>query len=204
MAKSLLSLKQRDDFNGRQIRCLIVEDLATGMLSKVREPDLFEKTMAQTPASLLTMVFEPTEADRVKLLKLIAQNVDENGEALTATIGEEDILLVLLEMTDLDLNPIELKANRQLMTEILAKPSALFISIKNELDMILLEIVTAFEEVVNAYRHMPSEMLDASNKLLELQEMEQQNKQKIEAKKQEIEHLKQQLAELEGDLGENL
>lgn len=204
MAKSLLSLKQRDDFNGRQIRCLIVEDLATGMLSKVREPDLFEKTMAQTPASLLTMVFEPTEADRVKLLKLIAQNVDENGEALTATIGEEDVLLTLLEMTDLEINPIELKANRELMTEILAKPSALFISIKNELDMILLEIVTAFEEVVNAYRHMPSEMLDASNKLLELQEMEQQNKQKIEAKKQEIEHLKQQLAELEGDLDEKM
>ena len=107
-------------------------------------------------------------------------------------------------MTDLELNPIELKANRQLMTEILAQPSALFISIKNELDMILLEIVTAFEEVVNAYRHMPEEMLNASNQLFELKEQEKINQEIIENKKQEIEHLKQQIAELEGDLGENV
>lgn len=204
MARSLSSLKQRNDYNGKQIRCLIIEDSTSGLLSKVREPELFKDLIEQTPASLLTIVFEPTEADRTKLLKLIGQNINPNEESLEVTIGEEDILLVLLEMTDLELNPIELKANRQLMTEILAQPSALFISIKNELDMILLEIIKSFEEVVNAYRHMPSEMLNATNQLLELQAVESENKKKIEVKKQEIERLKQQLADLEGDLGENL
>lgn len=204
MARSLSSLKQRNDYNGKQIRCLIIEDSTSGLLSKVREPELFKDLIEQTPASLLTIVFEPTEADRTKLLKLIGQNINPNEESLEVTVGEEDILLVLLEMTDLELNPIELKANRQLMTEILAQPSALFISIKNELDMILLEIIKSFEEVVNAYRHMPSEMLNATNQLLELQAVESENKKKIEVKKQEIERLKQQLADLEGDLGENL
>lgn len=204
MAKSLASLKQRNDYQGRQIRCLIIEDPMTGLLSKVREPNQFDHLIKHTPASLLTIVFEPTETDRKNLLKLIGQNVDEKGNSLNVTIGEEDVLLTLLEMTDLELNPIELKANRQLMTEILAQPSALFISIKNELDMILLEIVTAFEEVVNAYRHMPEEMLNASNQLFELKEQEKINQEKIENKKQEIEHLKQQIAELEGDLGENI
>ena len=204
MARSLSSLRQRNDYNGKQIRCLIIEDSTSGLLSKVREPELFKDLIEQTPASLLTIVFEPTEADRTKLLKLIGQNINPNEESLEVTVGEEDILLVLLEMTDLELNPIELKANRQLMTEILAQPSALFISIKNELDMILLEIIKSFEEVVNAYRHMPSEMLNATNQLLELQAVESENKKKIEVKKQEIERLKQQLADLEGDLGENL
>lgn len=204
MAKSLASLKQRNDYQGRQIRCLIIEDPMTGLLSKVREPNQFDHLIKHTPASLLTIVFEPTETDRKNLLKLIGQNVDEKGNSLNVTIGEEDVLLTLLEMTDLELNPIELKANRQLMTEILAQPSALFISIKNELDMILLEIVTAFEEVVNAYRHMPEEMLNASNQLFELKEQEKINQEIIENKKQEIEHLKQQIAELEGDLGENV
>lgn len=204
MAKSLASLKQRNDYQGRQIRCLIIEDPMTGLLSKVREPNQFDHLIKHTPASLLTIVFEPTETDRKNLLKLIGQNVDEKGDSLNVTIGEEDVLLTLLEMTDLELNPIELKANRQLMTEILAQPSALFISIKNELDMILLEIVTAFEEVVNAYRHMPEEMLNASNQLFELKEQEKINQEIIENKKQEIEHLKQQIAELEGDLGENV
>ncbi len=204
MARSLSSLRQRNDYNGKQIRCLIIEDSTSGLLSKVREPELFKDLIEQTPASLLTIVFEPTEADRTKLLKLIGQNINPNGESLDVTIGEEDVLLTLLEMTDLELNPIELKANRQLMTEILAQPSALFISIKNELDMILIEVIKSFEEVVNAYRHMPSEMLDATNQLLELQKEEEENNKKIETKKQEIEHLKQRLAELEGDNGENL
>lgn len=204
MARSLSSLRQRNDYNGKQIRCLIIEDSTSGLLSKVREPELFKDLIEQTPASLLTIVFEPTEADRTKLLKLIGQNINPNGESLDVTIGEEDVLLTLLEMTDLELNPIELKANRQLMTEILAQPSALFISIKNELDMILIEVIKSFEEVVNAYRHMPSEMLDATNQLLELQKEEEENNKKIETKKQEIEHLKQRLAELEGDMGENV
>ena len=198
MAKSLASLKLRNDYQGKQIRCLIIEDATTGLLSKVRQPDLFASLIEETPASLLTIVFEPTEADRVKLLKLVGQNMD--SDELTATIGEEDVLLTLFEMTDLDMNPAEIKENRQLMAEIIENPSALFIAIKNELDMILLEIVTSFEEVVKAYRHMPQEMLDASSQLFELKSKEQENQLKIEAKKKEIEELQRQLAHLEGDL----
>lgn len=202
MAKSLLSLKQRNDFNGRQIRCLVVEDVETGSYSKVREPWMFQEVIESNPASLLTMVFEPTEAERSKLVKLLATNAQEQASGYVATIGEEDVLLALLEMTDLEMNPEDLVANRELMKEILAQPSPLFLSLKSELDFILVELVSALEDYSKAYQKMPNEMIDVLNQLQQLEQVEKENTKKIEKKQQEIERLRQQLAELEGEMDE--
>lgn len=203
MAKSLASLKQRDDYQGRQIRCLIVEDLETGALSKQKDSDRFKSIIEQTSPELLTMVFEPTEAERNKILKVIAQG-SQSTDGKSLTVSEEDILLLLLEMTNLEMDPQSLVANRELMKEILAKPSALFLMIKSELEIIMIEIVASFEETMKAYSQMPTELLETTTQLLELQEEERRNASKIEEKKKEIESLRKQLAELEGDMGETI
>ena len=203
MAKSLASLKQRDDYQGRQIRCLIIEDLETGILSKQKDSSRFEKIINQTSPELLTMVFEPTEAERQTILKAIAQGTEsDNGRALV--VSEEDVLLLLLELTNLEMDPQEVLANRKLMKEILTKPSTLFLMIKSELELIMFEIVALFEEAMKAYSQMPTELLETTTQLLELQEEERRNASKIEEKKKEIESLRKQLAELEGDMGETI
>ena len=196
MAKSLSSLKQRDDYQGRQIRCLIVEN-HEGTYERIKESDRFKQIINETPASLLTMVYEPTEADRQHLVRLIGGNLQTVEDETVADISEEDVLLTLLTLTDLEFDATDLQTNQALMREILEKPSKLFLTLKNELNLILIETVKELEDVLDFYRQMPAEMLDATNAMLSLQQEMEDNEEKIKTEKQQIEALKARIKELE-------
>ena len=190
MAKKLADLMLKNDDNGRQIRCLVVEDYVTGGISKVRDRSQFESLIQTTDEMLLTKVYEPDMADRDRLMKLIQSSTDAD---LQAQLSEADVLFELLRLTDLELDPTELESNKALMNEILKRPNALFLAIKAELEVVLIEVVASFHDVANAYRAMPEEWLTLSDEIMSAQANLVQLKEEIEQTEARIETYENEL-----------
>ena len=190
MAKKLADLMLKNDDNGRQIRCLVVEDYVTGGISKVRDRSQFESLIQTTDEMFLTKIYEPDMAERDRFMKLIQSSVNAD---LQAQLSEADVLFELLRLTDLDLDPADLEADKALMDEILKRPNALFLAIKAELEVVLIEVVASFHDVANAYRAMPDEWLDLSNEILSTQANLAELKEEIEETEARIETYENEL-----------
>lgn len=190
MAKKLSDLLLKNDDNGRQIRCYVVEDYQTGGISKVRDRAQFETLTQTTDAMFLTKIYEPDMADRERLMRLIQSSANQD---LQAHLSEADVLFEMLRLTDLELDAEELETNKALMEEILKRPNALFLSIKSELEIMLIEIVAAFHDVAAAYRAMPEEWLTLADDLLATQEEGQRLKEEVKEVETRLEALESEM-----------
>ena len=197
MAKHLSALKLRNDHNGRQVRCLIQEE--QGHLVKIKERSTIQETLNDSSFDGI-VVYEPTQSERQQLFETLRKStVLENGE-LIASLEETDLFLLLMNYTTVEL-PNDLDEKRQLMEEVLAEPSPLFLLLKNELDILVIELMSAFHELTKSYQQLPDDLLEASNRLVALESGLKEKEQEKRAKLAEIERLK---AEIEAMEQENL
>lgn len=149
MAK-LQSLKMRKDEGERQIKCLIVEDVATGDVVKVFNVTEFNNIMENTDKEHLTKVYSASVEDKQKLLEKIKDNIVVNNEEVSVNITEEDMIMQLFTMfTDLEID----LTNKELIKEVVANPNDLFVAIKIEIDKILMSV---FETFIATQRTMQS------------------------------------------------
>ena len=190
----------RNDVDGKQLRCLIVEDYKTGSVSKIRDRHQFEEVLATTDEMFLTKIYEPTTKEREDLLKIL-QVHHRDGEE-TVDVPEEVVLFTMLKFTDLELDSTDFEDNQALLSEVLLNPNPLFMSIKNELDLMFIESLAMFVEVQDAYRHMPEEWLDLSNKLQEVKSEIKSQERKIKSKSKKVDQLKKALDDEIESMGE--
>lgn len=176
----------RNDDNGRQIRCLMVEDYQTGGMTKVRDQNQFQSILATTDEMLVTKVYEPDMAERDHLMRLIKNSV---GEDLQANLSETDVLYEMLKLTDLEIDSSDLEANKALLEQILQRPNALFLAIKAELEIILIEVVASFHDVASAYRAMPEEWLTLADDLAALELENERMKKEVKTLEDEPEEM---------------
>lgn len=193
MAKHLSALKLRNDHNGRQVRCLIQEE--QGHLIKIKELSAIQEIVNDSSFDGI-VVYEPTQSERQQLFETLRKNtVLENGE-LIASLEETDLFLLLMNYTTVEL-PTDLAEKRQLMEEVLAEPNPLFLLLKNELDILVIELMAAFHELSKSYEQLPEELLEASNQIVELQAGLKEKEQEKRAKLAQIEQLKAEIERLE-------
>lgn len=194
MAKKLDSLALRNDDKGKQIRCLIVENEVTGMVTKIRNHHQFEEVIATTNPDYLTKVYEPTIKQRDELLDLIKNNVvtDDNGET-RVEIEEEKVLLTMLDFTDIEIDKRKNKHNSTLLKQIAKNPTTTFIFIKQELDVLLLEIIAMYHSMMTAYNNIPEEISELPTVINNLEADIKKKEQSIKEKQKEIEKLKEKL-----------
>ena len=193
MAKHLSALKLRNDHNGRQVRCLIQEE--QGHLIKIKELSAIQETVNDSSFDGI-VVYEPTQSERQQLFETLRKNtVLENGE-LIASLEETDLFLLLMNYTTVEL-PSDLDEKRQLMEEVLAEPSPLFLLLKNELDILVIELMSAFHELTKSYQQLPDDLLEASNRLVALESGLKEKEQEKRAKLAEIERLKAEIEAME-------
>lgn len=194
MAKKLHDLMLKNDDNGRQIRCLVVEDYRTGSISKIRDRERFESILKETDEMFLTKIYEPTAEQRSAFLDLTQGSLKQNNKKqVVSEVDELDVLLCLLELTDLDYSTEETEENKALLTEIAKRPNALFLTIKNELEIIFLEIMSNFYDMASAYYSMPDEMLHLSTDIIMEQERVTEQNKLIAQKEAEIAKLQQEI-----------
>lgn len=140
MAK-LKSLKMRKDDGERQIKCLIVEDVATGDVIKCFNPSEFPTIIANTDKNYLTKVYSATVEDKQKMLETIKDNIVVEEDSVNVNLTEEDLIMQLFVMfTDLE---IDLK-DKKLIKEVVANPNDVFVAVKIEIDKILMSVVETF------------------------------------------------------------
>lgn len=184
----------KNDDNGRQIRCLVVEDYRTGSISKIRDRERFESILKETDEMFLTKIYEPTAEQRSAFLDLTQGSLKQNNKKqVVSEVDELDVLLCLLELTDLDYSTEETEENKALLTEIAKRPNALFLTIKNELEIIFLEIMSNFYDMASAYYSMPDEMLHLSTDIIMEQERVTEQNKLIAQKEAEIAKLQQEI-----------
>ena len=197
MARKLSDLKLRNDVDGKQLRCLIVEDYQTGSVSKIRDRHRFEEVLKETDEMFLTKVYEPTSKQREELLNTLKVH-DRGGEKIE--IPEKVVLFHMLQFTDLELDSTSFEENEELLDAIISNPNPLFLSIKNELDLIFIEAIAMLIDINNSYRQMPEEWLDVSNQIISTKEtIKKQETKKTRAKKQ-IKKLEEKIEKTERDL----
>ena len=197
MARKLSDLKLRNDVDGKQLRCLIVEDYQTGSVSKIRDRHRFEEVLKETDEMFLTKVYEPTSKHREELLNTLKVH-DRGGENIE--IPEKVVLFHMLQFTDLELDSTSFEENEELLDAIISNPNPLFLSIKNELDLIFIEAIAMLIDINNSYRQMPEEWLDVSNQIISTKEtIKKQETKKTRAKKQ-IKKLEEKIEKTERDL----
>lgn len=197
MARKLSDLKLRNDVDGKQLRCLIVEDYQTGSVSKIRDRHRFEEVLKETDEMFLTKVYEPTSKQREELLNTLKVH-DRGGENIE--IPEKVVLFHMLQFTDLELDSTSFEENEELLDAIISNPNPLFLSIKNELDLIFIEAIAMLIDINNSYRQMPEEWLDVSNQIISTKEtIKKQETKKTRAKKQ-IKKLEEKIEKTERDL----
>lgn len=140
MAK-LQSLKMRKDEGERQIKCLVVEDMTTGDVTKYFNPSEFKNIMEVTNKEHLTKVYSASVEDKQNLLETIKDNIVVANDSVSVNITEEDMIMQLFAMfTDLE---IDLK-DKDLIKEVVANPNDVFIAIKIEIDKILMSVFESF------------------------------------------------------------
>lgn len=197
MARKLSDLKLRNDVDGKQLRCLIVEDYQTGSVSKIRDRHRFEEVLKETDEMFLTKVYEPTSKQREELLNTLKVH-DRGGENIE--IPEKVVLFHMLQFTDLELDSTSFEENEALLDAIISNPNPLFLSIKNELDLIFIEAIAMLIDINNSYRQMPEEWLDVSNQIMATREtIKKQETKKTRAKKQ-IKKIEEKIEKAERDL----
>lgn len=194
MAKTLTQLKLRDDLNGRQVRCLILEK--EGHLTKIKGEKEIKQTLASVPEEELVVLYEPTQAQRQSLFETVRKNtLLEDGE-LFASFSEEELFLILMTYTNIQLEGTKEDQLKE-MAEVLSHPNPLFTHLKNELDILVIEMVSNFHELSKSYEQLPEELLEASNQIVELQAGLKEKEQEKRAKLAQIEQLKAEIERLE-------
>lgn len=190
MTKKLNDLLLKKDTNGRQIRCVVVEDEVTGITTRVRGQENIELALETASEEFVTKVYEPTFNERMELLELIKNSItlDEAGEP-SIEISEEKVFLTMLEHTDIKVDKRKNKTNEKIMQQLLANPSAVFIAIKQELESILLEIVSLYYTMIMTQNQIASDMNRLQSDIISLQNVIE--KQEIEKKEkiQEIDEI---------------
>lgn len=194
MAKTLTQLKLRDDLNGRQVRCLILEK--EGHLTKIKGEKEIKQTLASVPEEELVVLYEPTQAQRQSLFETVRKNtLLEDGE-LFASFSEEELFLILMTYTNIQLEGTKEEQLKE-MADVLSHPNPLFTHLKNELDILVIEMVSNFHELSKSYEQLPEELLEASNQIVELQAGLKEKEQEKRAKLAQIEQLKAEIERLE-------
>ena len=194
MAKTLTQLKLRDDLNGRQVRCLILEK--EGHLTKIKGEKEIKQTLASVPEEELVVLYEPTQAQRQSLFETVRKNtLLEDGE-LFASFSEEELFLILMTYTNIQLEGTKEDQLKE-MADVLSHPNPLFTHLKNELDILVIEMVSNFHELSKSYEQLPEELLEASNQIVELQAGLKEKEQEKRAKLAQIEQLKAEIERLE-------
>lgn len=194
MAKTLTQLKLRDDLNGRQVRCLILEK--EGHLTKIKGEKEIKQTLASVPDEELVVLYEPTQAQRQSLFETVRKNtLLEDGE-LFASFSEEELFLILMTYTNIQLEGTKEDQLKE-MADVLSHPNPLFTHLKNELDILVIEMVSNFHELSKSYEQLPEELLEASNQIVELQAGLKEKEQEKRAKLAQIEQLKAEIERLE-------
>ena len=198
MTKKLDELLLRKDSNGRQIRCVVVEDEVTGITTRIRGKENIELALETTKEEFVTKVYEPTFNERMDLLELIKNSIvlDEAGEP-SIEIPEEKVYLTMLDHTDIKVDKRKNKANEKVMKQLLANPSSVFISIKQELESILLEIVSLYYTMVMTQNNIASDMNRLQQDIISLQHMIEKQEVEKQEKNKEIEELESYQASLE-------
>lgn len=140
----------RKDEGERQIKCLIVEDIATGDVAKYFNPSDFKRIIENTDKKFLTKVYSATVEDKQKLLEKIKDNIVVGEQSVDVNITEEDMIMQLFMMfTDLE---IDLE-DKELIHEVVKNPNDVFLAIKIEIDKILMSI---FENFIATQRTLQS------------------------------------------------
>lgn len=198
MTKKLDELLLRKDSNGRQIRCVVVEDEVTGITTRIRGKENIELALETTKEEFVTKVYEPTFNERMDLLELIKNSIvlDEAGEP-SIEIPEEKVYLTMLDHTDIKVDKRKNKANEKVMKQLLANPSSVFISIKQELESILLEIVSLYYTMVMTQNNIASDMNRLQSDIISLQHLIEKQELEKQEKNKEIEELESYQASLE-------
>ena len=187
MAKNLSRLIARQDYEGRQIKCLIIEDRKAGTLRKEYEHEKFEKIMKTVDKDDVVIVFAPTEEQRGKLIDLVGENIAEDG---SVKISDEDLFANMFsEFTDLDVTDLE--EDKAMLRMALDNPSELFLAIKSVLEQILWGIVATYNDAVKTIEAIPEEILQMSNdaKRLEMEAEKERILKQIEALQKELENV---------------
>lgn len=187
MAKKLSQMVSHNDVNGREIKCLIVND-GQGNIYKEYDRNLFDYLIDKYGDELIK-VFVPTLEQRNELFTLIHENTKEANGKTVVSISDEDLFLAMFsQFTDLDVSDIV--ADKTLMRQVLDNPSQEFILIKSVLEQIMISITGTYQDIINVLASAPKEVVDNLMKQHELEEdMEKQK---------EIEELQARLKELQG------
>lgn len=198
MAKKLQDLMLKNDDNGKQLRCLIVEDYKTGSVRKIRDRDKFESILKEVDEMFITKIYEPTAEQRNELLNTLQAHKDEAGEVVE--VPENVVLFTMLQFTDLELDSSVFEENEELLEQVLSNPNPLFMAIKNELDLMFIESIAMLIDITDSYRQLPDEWLDLSNQLGEVKTKIKQQEKKKKKYKKEIKSLKEKVELTESDL----
>lgn len=189
MEKKMKRLIARQDYQEREIKCLIIEDLEAGTIRKEYDYNKFANILKTYDKDSVTIVFSPTEKQRGHLIDLIGENSDKDGNVF---ISNETIYHHMFkEFTDLDIT--NSATDNELLQQAFANPSGLFLAIKSAMEQILWGIVAAYNDTVKTIEAIPAEMLQTSVDLKRLE---------IEAEKErilkQIEELQKELENVEG------
>ena len=142
------------------------------------------------------VLYEPTQAQRQSLFETVRKNtLLEDGE-LFASFSEEELFLILMTYTNIQLEGTKEDQLKE-MAEVLSHPNPLFTHLKNELDILVIEMVSNFHELSKSYEQLPEELLEASNQIVELQAGLKEKEQEKRAKLAQIEQLKAEIERLE-------
>ena len=187
----------RNDVDGKQLRCLVMEDYRTGSITKIRDREKFEEIISTTDEMFLTKIYEPTATQREGLLQTL-KIYDKGTNEIE--LPEKVVLFHLLQFTDLELDASSFEENEELLESVLANPNPLFLAIKNELDLIFIESLAMLIDINDSYRQLPDEWLDLSNQIASTKEAIKKQETKKKRTKKSIKKLETELEEIERDL----
>ncbi len=173
----------RNDYNGKAIKCLIVEDFNTGELVKQYDPTMFEKVIKETDPMFLTKVFVPTNDEKTNIYDLLSRSIVERENQDVVEVSERDMLIeMFLRFTDLDFDVND----EELIKDVLANPNELFVAIKSEMDKILMGILENYVTTVKTLQSNPQTATLLSQQINEKAELVQSELKKKELRKQEL------------------
>ena len=199
MAKKLTDLMLKNDENGKQIRCLLVEDFETGVIKKFRNRSEFNLIMAETDEMFITKIYEPTQTQRDELLKVIQENADIENNETVVSLSDAKVLFLMLQFTDIELDSQELEETRELLEAIIENPNPLFIAIRSELELFIIETIGMVLETSKVYKAMPQDLLEVTEQLLEAKGALEEKKKELKKKQKKAKTLKSQVEKVEAE-----
>lgn len=178
---------------GKTIRCLVVEDYKTGNIKKIRDHKMFKDVIENTDEMFLTKVYQPTEQEKIELIKYIQGNAIESNGQKHFKAKDEEVYMWLLRFTD-----IEPSENEEENIEAINNPNELLIQVTQELSSIMMQVISQYQDVRRAYDSLPEEFVEALNEAYE-QEEEKKAEEEIEMEN-EMKQLQERLKELESKI----